>query len=428
MVVLGRRPREEVVRQPEPTQVLADDVVVPVGELTRADAGLVRGHHDRRAVLVGAAHHQHVDRRAGGGSGRRCPPARRIRPRGRCVAGRSHTATRPRRGSCWARAGSSTAMIRASSARGLVALSPSPAQENEAAHGAAVSSAASAAAAKANANWPGSPVLETAACTGVGARAPSTGRAASLGTLVSGAASSGRRLRIAGLGAVGVGFDCGRTVDKDVDSGRDTSSRGRHRRHRRPCCRARSALRGRAEAADDCRVTTFAMAGPGCAVGLDGRRDDRSCAAASPRRDCRRNNRRRHRRRGRRRLADDGGRGPDVHWLLGECRLSRDGSRLRRSRSRCGHRRRSRLRHGSGRRRCNGLRRTRREQPERVDVSVRLRGHTDAEMDVRRRCDRVGARADDADDRALRDDVASPHLRRGRAGAASRRSRLGSGS
>ena len=31
-------------------------------------------------------------------------------------------------------------------------------------------------------------------------------------------------------------------------------------------------------------------------------------------------------------------------------------------------------------------------------------------MDVRRRRDRVGALADDADDRALRDDVASPDL------------------
>ena len=39
-------------------QVLADDLVVPVGELTRADLRLVRGDHDRRAVLVGAAHHQ----------------------------------------------------------------------------------------------------------------------------------------------------------------------------------------------------------------------------------------------------------------------------------------------------------------------------------------------------------------------------------
>ena len=60
VMVLGRRPCEQVVREPEPPQVVANDLVVAVGELTRRDSFLVRGHHDRRAVLVGAADHQHV--------------------------------------------------------------------------------------------------------------------------------------------------------------------------------------------------------------------------------------------------------------------------------------------------------------------------------------------------------------------------------
>ncbi len=55
--------------------------------------------HDRRAVLVGAADHQHVVARAAGGSGRRCRTGRRSPPHGRCGAGRSHTARPPRRGS-----------------------------------------------------------------------------------------------------------------------------------------------------------------------------------------------------------------------------------------------------------------------------------------------------------------------------------------
>ena len=118
VVVLGRRPREQVVREPEPPQVLADDLVVPVGELTRRDALLVGGDHDRRAVLVGAADHEDVVAPQAGGSGRRCPTGRRIPPRGRCAAGRSHTAMRPRRGSSGEQALRSwRSMIRASSSR-----------------------------------------------------------------------------------------------------------------------------------------------------------------------------------------------------------------------------------------------------------------------------------------------------------------------
>ena len=60
VVVLRRRPREQVVRQTEVVQVLADEAAVPIGGLTRGQTLAIGRDHDRRAVLVGAADHQHV--------------------------------------------------------------------------------------------------------------------------------------------------------------------------------------------------------------------------------------------------------------------------------------------------------------------------------------------------------------------------------
>ena len=60
VVVPRRRPREVVVRDPEVAEVLADERVVAVGELTRRDAAPVGGHHHRRSVLVRPADHQDV--------------------------------------------------------------------------------------------------------------------------------------------------------------------------------------------------------------------------------------------------------------------------------------------------------------------------------------------------------------------------------
>ena len=59
-MIVGRRPCEQVVRQPELAQVGPDDLVVAVGELTRRDPLLIGGDHDRRSVLVRSADHQDV--------------------------------------------------------------------------------------------------------------------------------------------------------------------------------------------------------------------------------------------------------------------------------------------------------------------------------------------------------------------------------
>jgi hypothetical protein len=59
------------------------------------------------------------------------------------------------------------------------------------------------------------------------------------------------------------------------------------------------------------------------------------------------------------------------------------------------------------------LRHTCRQQAERIDVTVGIGGDPHSEMDVRRRCDRVGALAGDTDDGALRDDAAAQDARRG---------------
>ena len=60
VVVRRRRSREEVVREPEVAQVLADEPVEALRGLTRRLAGGVRGDHDRRPVLVRPADHEHV--------------------------------------------------------------------------------------------------------------------------------------------------------------------------------------------------------------------------------------------------------------------------------------------------------------------------------------------------------------------------------
>ena len=60
VVVPRRRPREEVVREPERAEVLADERVEAVGRLTRRLARRVGRDHDRRAVLVGPADHEDV--------------------------------------------------------------------------------------------------------------------------------------------------------------------------------------------------------------------------------------------------------------------------------------------------------------------------------------------------------------------------------
>ena len=59
-VILRGRAREAVVADAEVAQVLAGELVVPLGDLTRRDAFSVRRDHHRRAVLVRATHHQHV--------------------------------------------------------------------------------------------------------------------------------------------------------------------------------------------------------------------------------------------------------------------------------------------------------------------------------------------------------------------------------
>ena len=60
VVVGGRGPREEVVREPEVAKIVADELAEPLGSLMRRLAGGVRRHHDRSPVLVRAAHHEDV--------------------------------------------------------------------------------------------------------------------------------------------------------------------------------------------------------------------------------------------------------------------------------------------------------------------------------------------------------------------------------
>ncbi len=60
VVVGGRGPREEVVREPEVAKIVADELAEPLGSLMRRLAGGVRRDHDRRPVLVRAAHHEDV--------------------------------------------------------------------------------------------------------------------------------------------------------------------------------------------------------------------------------------------------------------------------------------------------------------------------------------------------------------------------------
>ena len=60
VVVGGRGPREEVVREPEVAKIVADELAEPLGGLMRRLAGGVRRDHDRRPVLVRPAHHEDV--------------------------------------------------------------------------------------------------------------------------------------------------------------------------------------------------------------------------------------------------------------------------------------------------------------------------------------------------------------------------------
>ena len=60
VVVPRRRPREEVVREAEVSEVFADELAEPIGGLTRRLARGVGGDHDRRAVLVRTADHENV--------------------------------------------------------------------------------------------------------------------------------------------------------------------------------------------------------------------------------------------------------------------------------------------------------------------------------------------------------------------------------
>ena len=60
LVVERRRAGEQVVRKPEPLEVLAKRLVVVVGDLTGGLPFPVRGHHHGRAVLVRPAHHEDV--------------------------------------------------------------------------------------------------------------------------------------------------------------------------------------------------------------------------------------------------------------------------------------------------------------------------------------------------------------------------------
>jgi len=122
--------------------------------------------------------------------------------------------------------------------------------------------------------------------------------------------------------------------------------------------------------------------------------------------------RRVHARRGRR-IVLDRGRGRSLHLDGLRQRGGRHGRRD------CRRRLRDRW-SGGGRRygnrcRCGSRRRSGRprgEQAERVDVAVGIGGDPDAEVDVRRRRDHVGALADVADDRAFRDEAAAQDARR----------------
>ena len=60
IVVPRRGPGEEVIAQAELLEVFSDHPVVPVGEILRGDAFMIGLHEDRRAVLVGTAHHEDV--------------------------------------------------------------------------------------------------------------------------------------------------------------------------------------------------------------------------------------------------------------------------------------------------------------------------------------------------------------------------------
>ena len=60
VMVAGGRAGEEVVGQTEGHQVLDDEPVVLVGQLASAHAGPICCDQDRRAVFVGAGHHEHV--------------------------------------------------------------------------------------------------------------------------------------------------------------------------------------------------------------------------------------------------------------------------------------------------------------------------------------------------------------------------------
>ena len=57
-MVAGRGPGEEVVRQPEVTEVVDDHAVVLVGSLAGAQSFTLGLDQDRSAVLVGTRHHQ----------------------------------------------------------------------------------------------------------------------------------------------------------------------------------------------------------------------------------------------------------------------------------------------------------------------------------------------------------------------------------
>ena len=60
VVVAGGRAGEQVIGQAEGHEVLDDEAVVLIREFASAHARAVGGHQDRRAVLVGAGHHEHV--------------------------------------------------------------------------------------------------------------------------------------------------------------------------------------------------------------------------------------------------------------------------------------------------------------------------------------------------------------------------------
>ena len=60
LVVERGRSREQVVGETQPPKVLAERLVVVVGDLTVRPPFSIRGDHHRRAVLVRAAHHEDV--------------------------------------------------------------------------------------------------------------------------------------------------------------------------------------------------------------------------------------------------------------------------------------------------------------------------------------------------------------------------------